>query len=432
MLYPSSKKNLWPSRLVFINKPGEGAQYQQVLESAPENLNLSLEFLPFVYEVALGFESSLKTAHAEGEVLFFVKKDEAYNHTDLFAKVLRAAAYKVMQTISRYCQDEVSVESIKKNPLLKPLIHNSLEFLIDAARKTHAERLKVTELLAQNNQKDQDYIQLLNEAGYDSKMPGFINCGVLAGEKILDKRLEELMDKFPVALCFADIDHFGAINIMGDHIGDACLTHAGKLIQQSSWPDRQDCIWARLGGEELGVYLGGTDLRQMVVVAERIRKTFEENPAFILEEYVQEKGEHPKLITRLISPEYYNQIINDPSKAVEQQQDYDHGRKKIVICDRNNPALRSNLYNVPMTLSIGVAEYTVSDTTYSDAVKKEANTNMNLAKSKKTNEGRNRIAAEGKVITPEMIDRYREEAKNASQSSRTLLAANLENLKEIN
>ncbi len=77
-----------------------------------------------------------------------------------------------------------------------------------------------------------------------------------------------------VAALMIDIDHFKAVNDRHGHAaGDAVLRRAARLVSTSL---RADSVVTRYGGEEFAVLLPVAGLDEARVVAERLRKAFEE------------------------------------------------------------------------------------------------------------------------------------------------------------
>jgi diguanylate cyclase (GGDEF)-like protein len=73
----------------------------------------------------------------------------------------------------------------------------------------------------------------------------------------------------PTALLFADLDHFKAWNTRLGHIGgDELLKAVATILRAHTRLGDVPCRW---GGEEMAVMLPGTDAREAVRIAERIR-----------------------------------------------------------------------------------------------------------------------------------------------------------------
>lgn len=74
---------------------------------------------------------------------------------------------------------------------------------------------------------------------------------------------------FPLALIMLDLDHFKSVNdTHGHQAGDAVLKEVSSLIRSSL---RDSDIFCRLGGEEFGLLLPHTDIKEGAVLAERLR-----------------------------------------------------------------------------------------------------------------------------------------------------------------
>ncbi|HPB83591.1 MAG TPA: diguanylate cyclase DgcA [Spirochaetota bacterium] len=79
----------------------------------------------------------------------------------------------------------------------------------------------------------------------------------------------------PLSLIMMDIDHFKVFNDEYGHTcGDMVLVKVARVIQESV---RQLDIPARYGGEEFAIILPNTELREAMMVANRIRQSVEES-----------------------------------------------------------------------------------------------------------------------------------------------------------
>jgi diguanylate cyclase (GGDEF)-like protein len=75
----------------------------------------------------------------------------------------------------------------------------------------------------------------------------------------------------PLALLFADLDHFKALNDRyGHQVGDKALQHLAAMLTRHV--RRIDAVF-RYGGEEFALLLPGTDVREAFHTAERLRLT---------------------------------------------------------------------------------------------------------------------------------------------------------------
>lgn len=76
-----------------------------------------------------------------------------------------------------------------------------------------------------------------------------------------------------LALCLIDIDHFKAINdTCGHQMGDAVLKLVASSIERMMLPED---VLARFGGEEFIIIARATSLRNVEILAERIRQRIE-------------------------------------------------------------------------------------------------------------------------------------------------------------
>lgn len=86
----------------------------------------------------------------------------------------------------------------------------------------------------------------------------------------------------PVAVLMVDLDHFKAVNdALGHAGGDEVLRHFAHILQKSL---RKTDIAGRLGGEEFGILLPGSDLDSARLYAERLRIMLAEQPLVLGEQ----------------------------------------------------------------------------------------------------------------------------------------------------
>ncbi len=90
-------------------------------------------------------------------------------------------------------------------------------------------------------------------------------------EFVRAKRLQ-----LPLALLMLDIDHFKKINDNhGHHIGDQALQRFAEVVLEQK---RAQDVFGRLGGEEFGLLLPNTTLKNAKLAAERIQKIWAHSP----------------------------------------------------------------------------------------------------------------------------------------------------------
>jgi diguanylate cyclase (GGDEF)-like protein/PAS domain S-box-containing protein len=81
----------------------------------------------------------------------------------------------------------------------------------------------------------------------------------------------------PATLLMLDVDHFKAVNDTHGHAaGDAVLRHLAELARLRL---RRVDLLGRLGGEEFGILLPGTNRAGALLLAERFRRQVEDTPA---------------------------------------------------------------------------------------------------------------------------------------------------------
>jgi diguanylate cyclase (GGDEF)-like protein len=80
--------------------------------------------------------------------------------------------------------------------------------------------------------------------------------------------------EYPVGLVIMDLDHFKLVNDRHGHpMGDAALRQVAEQLRSRL---RRTDVLGRLGGEEFGAILPGASLREVSVVAEKVRRAVEE------------------------------------------------------------------------------------------------------------------------------------------------------------
>lgn len=89
----------------------------------------------------------------------------------------------------------------------------------------------------------------------------------------------------PLSILILDADRFKRINdTYGHHAGDLVLRSLSLVAMEQK---RAQDTFGRLGGEEFGLIMPETALQQAVIVAERIRRIWEESPVTLDEELIR-------------------------------------------------------------------------------------------------------------------------------------------------
>ena len=87
----------------------------------------------------------------------------------------------------------------------------------------------------------------------------------------------------PVSAIIIDADHFKNINDTHGHAsGDAALKHLSQILQNLT---RASDIIGRIGGEEFAILLTSTNVKDAILVAEKLKNWIADNPVHISDEY---------------------------------------------------------------------------------------------------------------------------------------------------
>jgi diguanylate cyclase (GGDEF)-like protein len=166
----------------------------------------------------------------------------------------------------------------------------------------------------------------------------------LHNRRFLQKRMEEELNrssrnKLPLTVIFIDLDHFKLYNDLCGHVGgDRALKRSAKILLAAV---REMDLVARFGGEEFCVILPGTSKKESLFVAERIRRSIEQEP-FPSEEQLPLK----RLTTSLgiaAFPEdgtTVNALINSADMALYQAKA--QGRNRICLAAAQQLPSQSN------------------------------------------------------------------------------------------
>lgn len=177
----------------------------------------------------------------------------AFNEKDIFFK-LEWVNNKIYMVIAVPVQDTAEVFILE---LLKD-ITNSIT--VEPPEAIHNNPLlKILYEFEQQQIKD-SLTGLFNRRFIDERLPSdILNCS---------------MDSRPLAVIFADIDHFKLVNDTYGHVaGDHVLKGIAVLLQKSM--DHRDGWVARYGGEEFLISLKNESLDSVAEFAERLRKEIE-------------------------------------------------------------------------------------------------------------------------------------------------------------
>ncbi len=165
------------------------------------------------------------------------------------------------------------------------LLHKNFHNLIEIS-KSYKEKKLYKEIFFTINELENAVLQIMNTFAY-------LNTRILSYEfskdpltgaltrrgfnKIIQKHFEIAeLTGLPMSVIIADIDFFKKINDTYGHLaGDEALKHFVRIIKNNL--RKSDYIF-RFGGEEFLILLPNTSLEEAVEIAERIRKSLEDDP----------------------------------------------------------------------------------------------------------------------------------------------------------
>ena len=128
-------------------------------------------------------------------------------------------------------------------------------------------------LVTQRTQELEQANQLLRDINTHDELTGLRNRRYL-NEALANEYRRAFREKTSLAVLMIDIDYFKQLNdTYGHHFGDHCLVQAGQLL--TACIRRPPDIAVRYGGEEFVIVLPNTDLQGALVVAEKIRQSFD-------------------------------------------------------------------------------------------------------------------------------------------------------------
>jgi diguanylate cyclase (GGDEF)-like protein len=165
------------------------------------------------------------------------------------------------------------------------LLHKNFHNLIEIS-KSYKEKKLYKEIFFTINEVENAVLQIMNTFAY-------LNTRILSYEfskdpltgaltrrgfnKIIQKHFEIAeLTGLPMSVIIADIDFFKKINDTYGHLaGDEALKHFVRIVKNNL--RKSDYIF-RFGGEEFLILLPNTSLKEAVEVAERTRKSLENDP----------------------------------------------------------------------------------------------------------------------------------------------------------
>ncbi|SDG34976.1 PAS domain S-box-containing protein/diguanylate cyclase (GGDEF) domain-containing protein [Paenibacillus sp. cl6col] len=131
------------------------------------------------------------------------------------------------------------------------------------------ERIVAEEQMKEANKKLQMANRLLTDFSYTDGLTGVYNRRYF--DQMMNQEWERVkLQKSPLSLIMLDVDYFKKYNDTYGHLaGDECLRRVAQAVQNAVTPPL--AVVSRYGGEEFGVILPMTDLRQAEAIGEQIR-----------------------------------------------------------------------------------------------------------------------------------------------------------------
>lgn len=339
-------------------------------------------FLEAYLEVAAG-----KVAHqVSTEKVHDFLLAESGELNDLFYELVSLATSEELAFVDERIKSQSDLEDLIRNDIALALLERNF-------RKT---------LLALITR--EKIRRLEQKGGYDSLMEGFINLKTTLGKEKFEQTERKLLketkesDKPYASVAYIDLDKFGPVNNEYGHlVGDQTLRHAAKVISDSLGKNRGDVL-LRDGGEEMAILFPKTDEQRACIVAERIRQNLEAKPVYLMQVVTLVGGQEKLGPPVAISEELYQERMSLNGKLREE---VGRGVRTYIpdYRDVGNVNRQIALLKIPMTASIGVAQYARLEKGEFEKTKSAADAQMYLAK----HNGRNGLYASGERVTPETV-----------------------------
>ncbi|MBX9458802.1 MAG: GGDEF domain-containing protein [Rhizobium sp.] len=157
------------------------------------------------------------------------------------------------------------------------LLRNAIGVLSEATDTTMAQGKVTVEGVEAKSREMEDIRKELDEY---KRIANTDSLTRLNNRRAFDDRIAAIYDsqrgRTTTALIVCDIDHFKRINdTFGHPVGDKILATVANIIKTNV---RRDAFVARTGGEEFAVILDLTTPEDVMMIAERIRKSLETTP----------------------------------------------------------------------------------------------------------------------------------------------------------
>lgn len=218
-----------------------------------------------------GFELLSRVTNIDNTIKVIVMT--GFGGYDAVLKSLQAGAYDYLE---KPLEDHSRILSAAKKAVENSLLHRDNQMLLAKLKASHANLASANAQLVTLNK------QLKTQAISDPLTSLFNRRYV---DMVLKREFERYLrysQTFSVILL--DIDHFSRFNEQYGHEGgDVALVHVADILQENS---RASDILGRYGGEEFCLILTQTDRKSTMIVAERVRKAFENTAINIQDQQV--------------------------------------------------------------------------------------------------------------------------------------------------
>ncbi len=219
-----------------------------------------------------------------GHLVYIFAKPKSNKHKLLWPKnCIVPDIYNVLSTVN----DGYKILKDRNTGVFTIKVSDNTSFYIvvyDRDTKLLADDIKyLAQISAQLElamQKAYVYAQKVREANIDSLTS-------LNNRRAFDNRLPELIEEslktnMPLSFLLLDIDYFKVINDQYGHLaGDCVLSQVAQIIKKQI---RLNDFAARYGGEEFAIILPDTTIDEAVIIAERIRKSIDDNRFYYKED----------------------------------------------------------------------------------------------------------------------------------------------------
>ena len=284
------EKNLLGLRSLELNSIYEISRLMTSTTELEKVMDLIINSLIIIYKANLTFvglreDDKIKIAKAKGEISSLLSGKEFSMLHPLVEKVFSKVEPSFLNT--QELQDFFSFSDLKINPEDKIMLYplwtsvgavGLLGITFPANVMTKEEEVKNLQIYVNFAAISLANAKLIKRLGKEAKtdfLTGLYNKRSLINF-LINERERATRYKNPLAVIFIDIDNFKSYNDAFGHVaGDVVLQRLARMIKNSI---RKIDIAGRYGGEEFVLILPGIRKEGALVVAERIRKSIEQQP----------------------------------------------------------------------------------------------------------------------------------------------------------